>query len=296
MGNLIPYSKYGHNLSETHWLIDNMLTFGGTSLLAGDPKAGKSQFVRHLIQSLMHKSNFLGNEVSEVKTIIYLALEETPIELKKYLRDLNIAESDNLLIGDRQWSTGQNNIKELENDIVIYKPAFCVIDTYVAFSDLQDMNDYAKVYKALQLLAQMARKYNCHIMIVHHKNKSENTGTKGIMGSQAFFGAVDTALLLSGESEQKSLSIEPRYTSRREVKFNMNPSKISNISEAFKGLTCKEALLLKIQSSIDGLEYRSFTGYSKQTIQNAKIELINEGKVFELGGKSGEPLKLFVKN
>ncbi len=295
MGNLKLFSEYGKNLKEISWLVSGMLTEGGTSLLAGDPKSGKSQFVRHLISSLLNKTEFLNSEITNIDKIIYLALEETPNELKKYINDLGIDDTrEDLIIGDRAWSTGKENILELEADIKKFKPSLCIIDTFVAYSDLNDMNDYAKVYKALQAIAQIARQENCHILIVHHKNKGDASGAKSIMGSQAFFGAVDSALLLSGEGDHKTLNIEPRYTARREITFTMSPSEISNITDNLKGITCKEALLVKIKSNEGGYEFRSFSGFSKQAKQLAKSQLLEEGLINEVSGISGKPTMLFL--
>lgn len=294
MGNLKPFSEYGKNLKEVDWLVSNMLTEGGTSLLAGDPKSGKSQFVRHLISSLLNKTEFLNSQISNVDKIIYLALEETPNELKKHINDLGIDDTrDDLIIGDRAWSTGKDNISELEADIKKFKPLLCVIDTFVAYSDINDMNDYAKVYKALQAIAQIARRENCHILIVHHKNKGEANGTKSIMGSQAFFGGVDSVLLLSGEGDQKTLSIAPRYSARREIKFTMSPSEIANVTDDLKGISCAETLLNKVKANKNGYEFRNFSGFSKQAKQAAKSQLIEEGLIKEVSGSSGKPTMLF---
>lgn len=294
MGNLKKFSDYALNEPKISWLIEGLLIAGGTSLLVGDPKRGKSQLVRHLVYSCLSGQNFLGNAVNDKRKVIYLALEESPTELRKYLVSLGVEEtSENLLIGDRSWSVG-NNLNELENDINKHKPSVCVIDTFVAFSDLTDMNEYAKVYKLLQRISAIARNENCHILIVHHKNKSEAGGTKGIMGSQAFFAAVDTCMLLSGENSQKTLTIEPRYTEKHELKFKMTPYEITDIEQNKKSLSCKDALLEKVRNSPQGLDLRSFNGFSKQAIQDAKKLLLAEQLITQQGGKSGDPTKLFL--
>lgn len=295
MGKLSTFSEYAKDLKETTWLVQNVLTAGGTSLLAGDPKSGKSQLVRHLIKALISQTEFLGNKVNDVNNIIYLALEETPTELKKYFLNIGLEESCNkLLVGDREWSTEGNNIEELEADIIKHQATLCIIDTFVAFTDLNDLNEYVKVYKPLQALANLARRHSCHIMIVHHKNKSEVQGTRSIMGSQAFFGAVDSALLLSGEGEQKSLFVQPRYSARSELGFVMSPDEIKDVSQKVHGMTCVDALLRKVQEN-DGFEFRNFDGYSKQSMQNAKNALLREGKITESRSKPGQPKKLYIK-
>lgn len=294
MSKLKTFSTYRKQKTKKDWLIKDIFIEGGTSLLVGDPKGGKSQFVRHLIASYLLGRDFLNRPfLNRNRNVIYLALEESPSELTAYLESLGISESEErLLIGDMSWIQ-EGNLNALESDIQKFKPAFLVIDTFVAFSDLMDTNDYGKVYKALQPLSKLARENNCHIVIVHHKNKSEGGGSKTIMGSQAFFGAVDGALFLSGETENKKLEIKPRYSRSMEVLFSMTPQKIENVSGATVGLSCRDAILEQISLAGDsGLQAREIQGYSKTTIQKNIGDLIAEGLITESGGKKGQPKTL----
>jgi predicted ATP-dependent serine protease len=294
MSNLVPFAEYQLENVQTSWLLENILTSGGTSLLAGDPKCGKSQFVRQLIKAILNESDFLNQSLTKSEKVIYLALEESPVELKKRLLSLGIdKDTPNLLIGDRRWSNGKN-LDELKQDIETHKPSLCIIDTFVAFSQLNDMN--AKVYKSIHELGQIAEHNNCHIMIVHHKNKSEAGGTKAIMGSVAFFGAVDTALILSGEGNNKVLDIDPRYASKKKIKFDMSPDEITNIICDAVDVSCEDALLLKIQQSVNGYDFRDFKGFSKQTIQASKQNLLKNEIIREEAGVSGQPVKLYLVN
>jgi hypothetical protein len=230
-------------------------------------------------------------------------------EVAEVLRDLFLLRLDKeLSFGERKMlDTAKNllvkeisiakkvNEEKIEKDIINHNPSLCIVDTFVAFSDLLDMNDYSKVYKPLQKLSQIARSQKCHILIVHHKNKSDQTGSKGIMGSQAFFAAVDTCMVISGEGEQKSLLVEPRDTAKKEIKYKMNPFELYGFDENSRGLPCEDALLQKVASMGDtGLDFRSFSGYSRQAMQQAKNVLVETGALLQTGGKSGEPLRLFI--
>lgn len=298
MSKLKTFSIYRKQRSLKNWLVKDIFIEGGTSLLVGDPKGGKSQFVRHLIASYLLGDEFLGKPFSNKnRNVIYLALEESPSELTAYLEGLGISESeDRLLIGDMSWIQ-ERNLSALESDIQTFKPAFLVIDTFVAFSDMVDTNDYGKVYKALQPLSKVARENNCHIVIVHHKNKSEGGGSRAIMGSQAFFGAVDGALFLSGETENKKLEIKPRYSPSTEILFSMNPKKIENVSGVTAGISCRETILEQISLAGDcGLQAREIKGYSKAVIQKNKESLVGDGLIIEKGGQKGKPKTLFLRN
>lgn len=296
MGGLKLFSDYAVNEKEESWLVEGMLNMGGVSLLVADPKVGKSQLSRHLISKIISKMPFLGKDTLEGKhNVIYLALEDIPRELKKYLESLGINDTcKNLFIGDRTWCT-EANIDQLEKDIREHAATFCVIDTFMAFSDLTDLNEYARVYKALKKISDIARNENCHILIIHHKNKSEGSGTKGIMGSQAFYAAVDTCFILSGEGPDKTLEIRTRYTAKVTVKFRMSPTEIEEVETNYDEVSCKEALYKKIRDSEVGYEFRNFNGFSKQSIQKAKQSLLGEHLIYETGGTSGDPLRLFIR-
>lgn len=295
MSKLKPFSEFIKDTVELSWLIEDLLISGGTSLLIGDPKGGKSQFVRHLIASCLYEDSFMGRNVNGNKKVIYLALEEDSHELSKYLKSLNVQENEtNLLIGSHNWLS-ENNLKDLEEDIKKHKPSLCIIDTFVAFSDLSDMNDYAKVYKPLQKISQIARSEQCHILIVHHKNKGESKGVKSTMGSQAFIAAVDATFVLSGEGEKKTIYIESRYTRNSEIAFSMTPYVLSGWSNSTNGLSCEEILLKAInQAGEEGLRLDSFKGHSKQSKQAAKKSLEQQGKIKTIGGYKGHPAILFI--
>lgn len=295
MSNLRTFAEYSKETVELEWIIDGLLVSSGTSLVVGDPKAGKSQLIRHLIASYLTKNSFLGHKINGNKKVIYLALEENSGELVKYLDGLGIDENEeNLLIGDPMWIS-KENIIELEEDVIEHEPSLCVIDTFVAFTDIADANDYMKVYKAMQEIALIARRHKCHIIVVHHKNKSESNGTKSIMGSQAFLASVDTCLMLSGETDDKVLKIEPRYSAKKEIRFKMTPFEISGWTETRTGRSCKDSLLDELQESgAEGFKLRDFAGFGRAAIQKAKDELLSEGIISCSGGKSGEPLTLHL--
>lgn len=295
MSRLKKLSELAKDEAEQKWLVEDLLNIGGLSLLVADPKVGKSQLSRHLIVGALFNSQFLGKDILGGNTVIYLALEDIPRELKNYLNSMGVTDDcRNLLIGDRSWCS-ENNIEQLRVDIRENKATLCVIDTFVAFSDLLDLNEYTQVYKLMQKLSNIARDENCHILFVHHKNKGDGVGAKSIMGSQAFFGGVDTCFILSGENEEKILEVKPRYTSKSTIKFKMSPTTISDIDFVNSNLSCEDFLLKKVKESPTGFEFRSLVGYGNQNKQSAKKSLIDKGLIYEVGGESGNPLKLFSK-
>jgi len=297
VSNLKPFSEYSVGVNDTHWLIEDMLVSGGTSILAGDPKTGKSQLVRHLIKAVLTTEDFLGKPVRESGKVMYLALEENPYELKSQILGLGIPENAaNLLIGDRLWTNADTMIT-LEEDLNLYKPMLCVIDTFGSFTSLDDINDYQNVYKFLRTICKSARENDCHVMFVHHKNKNSNEGsnnTKSIMGSTAFYGAMDTALLLSGESEKKVLEVNPRYAAKQRIDFNMTRSEISELNFALSSQTARETIFSRIQRNPDGIEKRLLEkGHGKTQFQAALSALLEEGLIQMKGGTKGNPAMLY---
>jgi hypothetical protein len=91
------------------------------------------------------------------------------------------------------------------------KPALIIIDTLIRATRLKDVNDYAAVSLALEPFLTLARETGAHILLVHHMGKVEREGGDGILGSQALFGTVDTALLLKRTDRYRTIKSIQRY-------------------------------------------------------------------------------------
>lgn len=192
---------YKKKESKIDWLLGDILPLGALSIIAGPPKAGKSTLIRQLSASVaMGKEEFLKRKVKQ-GNVLYLALEEQAEVLKGEYKTLGLAgDTFRVFVGTMNKETALDNIKKyvIDNNIKLV-----VIDTLMVFSQIEDSNNYKEAYAAMTDIRELARQTNCHIMCVHHTNKSEFQGANSIMGSNAFLGGVDVAIIFKAMGERR---------------------------------------------------------------------------------------------
>ena len=93
-----------------------------------------------------------------------------------------------------------------------HKPALIIADPLAKLVRVRDGNDYQQVTAALEPLLNLARESGAHLLTVHHLGKGERSeATDSILGSTAFFAAVDSALLLKRSEKYRTLASVQRY-------------------------------------------------------------------------------------
>jgi RecA-family ATPase len=201
---------------EVNWLVDDMLSVGGFSIIAGPPKTGKSTLVRQLVKTICQGGNFLEREVKP-GPVLYLTFEEQPAVLKEQFDLTGISGKDPVMI-----HTGavfdERAMEDLQDAIYDFSPRLVVLDTLFDISQLEDINSYKAVKDSLSRIRQIARQTDAHIMGVHHTNKLGK-----FMGSMAIFGAVDTMITFKNFKDQRFISTtgkHGRFMDDREVIYN----------------------------------------------------------------------------
>jgi len=183
---------------NVNWLVEDLLTVGGFSIMVGPPKTGKSTLVRQLIKSIAHGSEFLGRKVQK-GGILYLTFEEQPSILKEQFNAIGITSRDPVIVHVGSVFDDRA-LPDLEEAIHEFTPQLVVLDTMFDISQLESIDNYKEVKDALAKIRNIARNTEAHILGVHHTNK-----TGKFMGSQAIFGAVDAMITFVQERERRYL-------------------------------------------------------------------------------------------
>lgn len=191
--NFMRISDLKKTSSNVEWIVDGLLTKGGFSILAGEPKSGKSTIVRQLTKCVAKGHEFLRREVKKGK-ILYLALEEQPELLKEQFEKVGIDESCDIEVHVGSIH-GEGRYDYLKQHCMDVRPDLVVIDTMALFLQVENLNDYATVNGPLMQLRDIARESGAHVLNIHHTNKSEIVNVRSIMGSGAIHGAVDCAII-----------------------------------------------------------------------------------------------------
>lgn len=195
--------------AEIDWAVENLLASGGTSLIAGPPKGGKSTLIRQLAKCLVDEKPFLKRRVSKSR-VAYLALEEHRATLKKQYKKLKIKNKQDFLlhVGSINRKAAAENLTQF---ITSHKIKFLIIDTLLLMSDTDNSNDYTQMQNAMEVIRDVARKTQAHVLAVHHTNKSDREGASKVMGSTAITGGVDTIILFDVyEGERRKISSQQR--------------------------------------------------------------------------------------
>lgn len=182
-----------------NWLVQDMLSVGGFSIIAGPPKTGKSTIVRQLVKSVCQGGEFLERNVKP-GPVLYLSFEEQPAVLKQQFDLVGITGKDPIII-----HTGavfdERALEDLEEAIYDFSPNLVVLDTLFDISQLEEINSYKAVKDALSKIRQIARNTDTHIMGVHHTNKLGQ-----FLGSMAIYGAVDTMITFKNFKDQRFIT------------------------------------------------------------------------------------------
>jgi head-tail adaptor len=201
--NLKPIGEfYGEN-HEISWLVENLLFKGGLSLVAGSPKSGKSTLTRQLALDVSRGELFLERKTLK-GLVMYFAFEEHPALVSTQMKKQGFEADDEILIHIGPHHS-RLPVSDIEKIIQTEAPVLAVLDTLSLFQEVQDSNDYTQVNEMMKKLREVARNTGCHVMCTHHQNKGNGSGANKILGSTAYHGAVDTALIFNRSNNGKSL-------------------------------------------------------------------------------------------
>lgn len=192
-------------------IVEPIFPSTGVCAVAGSSDTGKSSFLRQLAISVaIGEKEFLGFKTNYVhRRVLYVATEDDENAISFLLTKVNgvlnrksedykgleyIFETEDLLI---------NLELKLENQ----KVDVIIID---AFSDIYEgsMNESSKVRKFLNQYSQLAQKYKCLIIFLHHTGKSTDKlapSKHNLLGSQGFEAKMRLVIELRLDKHDSSL-------------------------------------------------------------------------------------------
>ncbi len=173
------------------WLVEGLIPKNNISALVGPSDCGKSTLARQLALSVAdNKKTFLGSSLhtSQAK-VCYVATEDDEIStravLGKQVKGLGIGDKLEAL----SFSFDNEDMPtKLESLLTADKFDLIVIDGWAdTFSG--NLNNAPDVRNNLKKLSELANKYNCAILLLHHnvKHSEHHSPDKNkVNGSQSF--------------------------------------------------------------------------------------------------------------
>lgn len=234
-------------------LVNPFLQKSGLAALVGTSDTGKSTFLRQLALSIaLKKEKFLGFKISATHNkAIYVSTEDDynsiSFSIRKQIsqfKDIDLKNLENLeFIFEHE-----NLIKTLESKLSKHSVDLIVVD---AFSDVfnKEINANTQVRTFLNQYSNLAHKYGCLIIFLHHigKRTQNSTPTKdSIIGSQGFEAKMRVVLELRPNTHKTNLiDLWVLKSNFLESKYKVE----SNILELDSNLTFKNTNLKSKKTS-----------------------------------------------
>lgn len=208
------------SIQKPKLLIENLLPADGITILAGEPKVGKTFLLQQLTYSISVKSTFLGRNVEKTK-VIYFSTENSVELLKDRLLSLSTNFGNSLYcyqcpmnIDDIKYTLA--TVKRRKNERIL-----AIVDTFqeVVYGNQKfNINAYNDTYNLGDIYKELSDTYNTTFVLVIHLNKNENDSFKRIMGSTGLRAVTSANITLEKEkTDNYVLRIESRYFVNQEI-------------------------------------------------------------------------------
>ena len=204
------YSLMAAPPKEVTMIVEDCLHVGCT-ILAGPPKVGKSYLSLGLGIGVATGGRFIGaREILRPGRVAYWALEESETRTAKRLRQLIETTSINLQNLEFMYALKpmfSGGLEDISAYCEKYRPDVVVIDTLMAFvtGDKGSRRDvFRDDYREIKALSDLAQKYNCALIVVHHTNKLGGGGIGAVAGSHGVTAAADCIWVMERQPQRRA--------------------------------------------------------------------------------------------
>jgi hypothetical protein len=205
--------------SEPEALIEGLL-YPGVTLLAGNPKVGKSFFVLPLAIALGRGLPAFGKFPANKRNVIGLMLEDNPKRLKKRLSLYGQLFSENLANVHffTDWPTlREGGLERLRETIRKFDAQVLFVDTLQAFrGELKATSSlYSIDYADIRAIKKLADEMGIAVIFLHHTRKTDDIDVLNtVSGSQGITGAADTIWVMKRPRNQEAGTL---YVTGRDI-------------------------------------------------------------------------------
>ena len=190
------------------FVVGDLLPVGGTSLLSGAPKGGKTTLCAELAVSVANGGEWLGRQCDGASVAV-LALEEHLPGYRDRMVKLGMSRNDPIYSHVGAAPEG-NPLEWVTGILDRYRPGLMIIDTMAKLVRPAggDFNDYGAAGDALSPFAELARTRGVHLALVHHARKGGGDFGEQALGSTAWTGGVDTVIDLRRDARDGARFVE----------------------------------------------------------------------------------------
>lgn len=198
------------NISELPYLLEGIIPQVGVVALAGSSDTGKSSLLRQLAAAIVRgDSDFLGFKLNtRFKNAIYVSTEDDYMAMAYLLNKQNRKDVKPETYKGLRYIFDTEDVLTDLTLALMEQPADCIfIDT---FTDLYDgeMNATNKIRNYINKFRDVAMKYNCTVIFLHHTGKKTEYQTPSkdnLLGSQGFEGKMRLVIELRQDYNNPAL-------------------------------------------------------------------------------------------
>lgn len=226
------------HVPRPRWLVDGIWTRGGCGFVSGAPKSYKSWLSLDIAVSVATGEPFLGqHRIASPGPVLYLQEEDslaTVVDRLDSIVDgrapkshwggvlevegkavtwsppsglpIDIQAHTGVVLSDPRWMAW------LSERVHVHAYHAVVVDTLTTTVGDVDLDKAVDLQtRVLRPLREIAQRYDCAIIIVHHSRKNTQGGRRGsnMLGSVALHGWVDCALYLDRDEESGVITVSP---------------------------------------------------------------------------------------
>jgi hypothetical protein len=211
-------------LPPPNWIIEGFLPEGVT-ILAGDPKVGKSYLTMNINLAVATGEKALDHYSCQQGIVLHLDLEGNPRLFSSRLKTMldGRAAPESAYVKYEGWARGATAATQIEKWIGQHPDTrLVIIDTLQMVRDTNGGRKtiYSYDYDAIAPFRDVAAQNGIGIVLVHHTNKSKDEQAMyRISGTNALPGAADTLMVLERRPNQRYafLSISGRSIEQTEI-------------------------------------------------------------------------------
>lgn len=228
-----PDELLATEFADPRWAVPGLIPEGLT-ILAGNPKQGKSWLCYNLTLAIALGGIALGSIPVEAGEVLYLSLEDTPRRLKNRLKKLTNGwapfTAPTAQIVTTWPRMGRGGLKLLAHYLSNHpKCRLVIIDTLAKIRNeaSSSRNQYDEDYRTASALKQVADEFGIAMIVVHHLRKMQSEDIyERVSGSNGLTGAADGVAIIKRERGKADavLFISGRDVEEQELAVKFDPS------------------------------------------------------------------------
>lgn len=204
---------------KVKWFWESIIPYGMITIIEGDPGQGKS-FVSMYLTSLVSTGGTLPNGCKVRKrNVLYISAEDDASYTIRPRIDAMGGNPNKVRILKTDLSFDSDGLENLRDELEEYDPAIIFIDPWVSFfPPNKKITDSAAVRALLKQISNIAKEYECAIVLIRHltKMKQENALYQG-GGTVDMIAAARSAVRIATDPQDKDVRVMVHF------KHNVGP-------------------------------------------------------------------------